>query len=120
MSCLDKFGEFIAKARDEAIGFHETMRQGGWRMPAYLPLQEALMEVPPEQQEAIERCVVAAVDDTIDKLFIAVQAAHDRGEGIEIRVNGENVAQVSGKLPDEPHGESGWYARFSKYPPSKG
>ena len=53
-----------------------------------------------------------------DFLF-ALQEAHDLERGIEVLVDGKNVAELSDGLQGEPCGGEGWIAKFARYPSSE-
>ena len=118
MSTLDKFGEFVVvNLRDLAIEQHDIMATGGWRTPSLQPLQNALASLSEDHRLIVRRCVVKVLDNATHNILHALQVAHDLDEGIEVLVDGENVAELSGMLQGEPLGENGWVARFGKYPP---
>ena len=58
------------------------------------------------------------MDVALHDLLFALQEAHDLQQGIELLVDGVNVAGLSGMLQGEPLGPDGLIARFGEYPPS--
>jgi len=117
MDPLDKFGEFvITKLRDRAIEQHLRMQEGHWKSPAIQELQREVVALSPEQKELLRHVVVDVVDTALHDLLFAIQEAHDTDAGIEVTVDGENVAEVSGMLQGEHLGEDGWITKFSRYP----
>lgn len=117
MSALEKFGQFIVQAlRDKAIDQHLLMQQGRWKSPAIQELQRALAGLPPAEKELMLKAVVDVVDTALHDFLFALQDSHDRGLGIEVLVDGENVADASGMLHGEHLGEDGWIAKFSRFP----
>ena len=119
MGPLDKFGKFItANLRDKAIEQNEMLLKGAWKGKAIQSLQSRLTMLPETEKQLIREMVADLVDIAMHDVLCAIQEAHDRELGIEVVVDGENVAQQSGMLHGEHLGEGGWVARFSKYPPS--
>ena len=49
------------------------------------------------------------------ELLFAIQDAHDRELGIEVSVDGENVAEKSGMLHGEHLGEGGWIDKYGRF-----
>jgi hypothetical protein len=116
MSSLEKFGKFIVENfRDRAIEQHMTMQAGRLRSPTIQKLQADLLALSVEQRKLVLQIVTDAVDVATHDILLAIQDAHDRHLGIEITVDGANVAKASGMLQGEPLGEKGWIERFSKY-----
>lgn len=117
MSGLEKFGQFIIQAlRDKAIDQHLLMQQGHWKAPAVQELQRAVTALPPAQKELMLKVVVDVVDVALHDFLFALQDSHDRGLGIEVLAEGENVAEASGMLHGEHLGEDGWIAKYSRFP----
>ena len=117
MNSLEKFGRLVIETiRDKPIHHHILMQQGHWKTPAVQELQRALASLPPEQKELMLKAVTDAVDTALHYFLMALQEAHDREQGIEVRVDGENIAERSGMLHGEHFGEEGWIAKFSKFP----
>jgi hypothetical protein len=118
MAALDKFGQFIvAKLRDRAFEQYEILEKGGWKTPSLQSLQDALGSLEAEQKNVVRRCVFDAIDTALHDVLVAFQEAHDLEMGIEVLVDGENVAELSGMLHGELFGEEGWIVRYSGYPP---
>jgi hypothetical protein len=59
--------------------------------------------------------VVDAIDTAMHDFLFALQDAHDRELGVEILVDGRNVAEESGMLNGEQLGEGGWIEKYSRY-----
>ena len=118
MTALDKFGKFIvSRRRDKVIEQYEVLEEGGLRSPAVQALQNALGKLTAEEKQIVKQCVIDTLDTALHDTLCAFQESHDLADGIEIVVDGENVAELSGMLHSELFGEQGWYARFSEYPP---
>lgn len=115
MSGLDRLGELImCSMRDQAIDKVEGLLVGHWKAPSSQSLQNELRDLPEEYRDLVRRCVVAAVDTGIhDFLFALHQACED--DELELRVDGESIADLSDGLQAEPFGDDGWQARFSKH-----
>jgi hypothetical protein len=117
MTPLEKFGEFmISSLRDKALLQNTMLLDGQLRGRAIQFLQKRVQSLPAEQKEIIRQIVIDAVDTALHDLLFAFQDSHDRNLGIEVFVEGANVAELSGMLHGEPLGEKGWIKRFSSFP----
>jgi len=116
MDDLSKFGKFIVQnLRDRAIEQHLMMQSGRFRGARAQALQSRLATMKPEDRETVRELMEDAIDTALHDLLFALQDSHDRSLGIEVLVNGENVAERSGALQSEPLGDEGWIARFSRF-----
>lgn len=116
MKPLDKFGEFVVhNLRDVAIGQHRKLQAGGLRAPSIQRLQSAVASLPDDTKHLLLDCVTEAIDIATHDFLFALQDAHDRKLGIELLVDGTNVAAASDGLQGEPCGERGWISKFSEY-----
>jgi hypothetical protein len=52
----------------------------------------------------------------IHDFLMALGESLFRKQGIQVNVDGKDVAELSDGLEGEPHGAQGWIARFSKHP----
>ncbi len=117
MDALDKFGEFlIANLRDKALRQNQMLLSGALKAKVLQSMQQRLGNLPAEQKDLLREVVVDLVDTATHDLLLAIQDAHDRELGIEVFVDGKNVATVSGMLQGEHLGEGGWIERFSEFP----
>ena len=118
MSPLDKFGKFIVnRLRDAAMDRCFWLQSARLREPVVQQLQEDLQNMTPQQKDMLTRCVMRVVDGALHEVLCGIQESHDVGQGIEVLVDGDNIAQLSGMLHGNILGPEGWIARFSKYPP---
>jgi hypothetical protein len=114
MKPVDKFGEFIVRnLRDKALEQHAMLQRGELRGARIQEIQQALASFTPEQRAVVSRIVTDVIDTATHDLLFALQDAHDRQLGIEVLVDGANVAEESGMLQGEPLGDRGWVQRFS-------
>lgn len=114
---LDKFGELLVRnLRDKAIEQHDMLLAGALRGKQIQSLQQRVAAVSPELRSLLREVVVDALDVALHDVLFALQDAHDRGVGVEVLVDGTNVAEGGGMLQGEPLGPDGWVARFSRYP----
>lgn len=114
---LSKLGELLIHSlRDKSVEQHEMLLAGKLRGKKIQPLQARVSALSPEQKELLRDVVVDTLDVALHDFLFALQDAHDRGVGIELLVDGSNVAELSGMLQGEPLGPDGWIARFSKFP----
>ena len=116
MSALDKFGKFLVEnLRDKAIEQHVMLLQGQLRGATIQKLQQQVRSLPEEQKQLLRKVVVDVIDTAMHDLLFAFQDSHDRGLGIEVSVDGENVAEKSGMLHGEHLGEEGWIEKYSRF-----
>lgn len=116
---VDRFGRLVVtRLRDAAITHHDLAVKRHWKAPALQNLQSDLAALSPEQRQVVRRCVIDALDTGMHDFLFALQEMH--GHGVEILVDGENVAALSDGLHGESFSEDGWIARFGKYPEGTG
>jgi len=116
MTPLEKFGEFVMRnLRDRAIDQHVKLQAGKWRGPAIQELQAAVSVLPEDTKRLLLRCIVDTIDTATHDFLFALQDSHDRQLGVEVIVDGANVADVSDGLQGEPYGNKGWIERYSEY-----
>ena len=116
MKGLDKFGAFIVQnVRDKALEQSKMLFEGRLQAKAIADLQAEIAALPDHQKRLLARVVRDVIDTALHDLLFSLQDAHDRKLGIEVFVDGENVAELSGMLNGEHLGEGGWIERFSQY-----
>ena len=116
MSALDSFGKFlVANLRDKALEQNAMLLEGTWKGKTIQTLQSRIADLPDGQKSLLREMVVDLIDTAMHDLLFAIQDAHDRDLGLEVLVDGENVADASGMLQGEHLGEGGWIQRFSKF-----
>jgi hypothetical protein len=109
---LDKFGEFLMKKyRDKGIFKADGLLSNYWKAPALKEMQDALAELSESQKQLVRKVVEEVLDSAMHDFLFAVT----ENEDIQIRVDGENVAELSDGLHGESYGENGWIAKYSKY-----
>lgn len=79
-------------------------------------LQSKILLLSEEERLLIKEVVVDAIDVAIHDLLFAIQEAFDQKDGIDVIVDGKNVAAESGMLQGEPLGAEGWIEKFSQFP----
>jgi len=113
---VDKFGKFmIYRLRDNAIEHFDGLANQYWKAPALLKLQADLATLTDQQREIVRRCVISAIDHGLHDFLFGLVEAHDFDEGIEVVVDGQNVAELSDGLHGEQFTEDGWIAKFGAY-----
>jgi hypothetical protein len=116
MNPLDKFGKFMVEnLRDRALEQNQMLLNGDLRGQNIQELQSRIASLPAEQRELIARLAKDLIDTAMHDILYAFQDAHDRDLGIEVTVDGANVADESGMLNGEHLGSNGWIDRFSKF-----
>lgn len=113
---LEKFGEFVVtQLWNNALEHHELLSKKHWKTPALQGLQESLASLNDEQKEIVRRCVVNALGVGMHDLLFALQEAHDLEQGIDVVVDGSNIAECSDGLHGELYGDNGWLAKYGRY-----
>lgn len=113
---VDKFGEFIiTRLRDHSIDHFNGLAEGLWKAPALQELQADLATLNEEQMHIVRRCVLSTVDAGLHDLLSGLVEAHEEEEGIEVFVDGENIAELSDGLNGEQFSDKGWIAKFGAY-----
>lgn len=116
MNSLDKFGQFIVtNLRDKAIEQYLMLERGELRGKAIQELQAKVASLSQDQKEIIRKVVIDVIDTAMHDLLFALQDAHDRNLGVEVIVDGRNVAAESGMLHGEHLGAGGWIERYSRF-----
>lgn len=113
---LDKFGEFLMKNfRDNAIYKINTLFEGSAKAPAYQDLQNSLKSFNEEEKEILKKAFTISLDSGLHDFLFSLQESTDNHEGIELLVNGSNVAKQSDGLQGELFTEDGWLSKYSAY-----
>jgi hypothetical protein len=113
---LDRFGELLVKSfRDKAIEQNEMLLNGQLKGKAVQLLQARVGELSSAQKDVVRDVVKDLLDVALHDFLFALQDAHDRKLGIEVIVDGENVAELSEMLNGEVLGPDGWVERFSSH-----
>lgn len=113
---VDKFGEFIiTRFRDRSIDYFDALAEGLWKAPALKEIQADLATLTEEQRALVRRCVISTLDNGLHDLLFAFVEAHDCEEGIDVIVDGQNVAELSDGLNGEQFSDQGWIAKFGSY-----
>jgi hypothetical protein len=108
MTPLQKFGKFVVeKIWDEPIEHHLLMQNSHWNSPEVQELQGAIVALPGDQKALTLKAVRYAVYTSLHYLLHGLQEAHDLHQGIEVLVDGKNVAELSDMLHGEFFGEDG-------------
>ena len=116
MKPLDKFGQFlVANLRDQSIQFTDMLIEGLWKAPDLTQLQNSVGLLSSEQKQLVRRVVIESLDHGIHDFLFALQESNDFKMGINVVVDGKNIADLSDGLHGESFSEDGWNARFSKY-----
>lgn len=117
MNPIDIFGKMLVeKFRDDAISYFEGLLHD--KAPIDVKqlsthLSGALSE---EQKQFLLSACADAVNVGMHNFLFALQIAHDLDQGIEVFVDGKNIAKESDGLQGEPWGEEGWIKKFSRFP----
>lgn len=117
LSPLDKFGKLIVQSlRDRALEQNEMLLRGQLKGLPMQHLQERIAKLSPDEKALIHDVVVDLLDTALHDVLFSIQEAHDSNSGIEILVDGQNVAEISGMLNGELLGPDGWISKFSRFP----
>lgn len=117
MNPVDTFGKvLIEKFRDDGMRYFDNLLQGRAPIDAR-QLSTRLSEMFTEEQKQLLLSAFAdAIDVSMHDFLFALQVAHDFNEGIEVLVDGKNIAKESDDLQGEPWGDYGWIKKFSAFP----
>jgi hypothetical protein len=114
---LDKFGMVVVENFfDRSVDNYLLLRDGRLKAKSELHLQNEFSKLSAETISLVDVVVLRLLTGAVHDILFAVQDAHDRGLGLELRVDGVDVAKESGMLHGECVGETGWIARFSRHP----
>lgn len=101
---------------DRSVDNYLLLRDGRLKAKSELHLQSEFSKLSAETISLVDAVVLRLLTGAVHDILFAVQDAHDRGLGLELRVDGVDVAKESGMLHGECVGETGWIARFSRHP----
>ena len=114
---LDRFGEIVSiDLRDAALRRAEAVLRVQSKAPGLQALQDQLASLSPAQTTAVLALVRSSVECGIHDFLFKLQELTDLDQGIAVLVDGVNVAAASDGLQGEPYSDTGWYARFSRFP----
>lgn len=114
----ERFGEFvIGKLRDRPLSFFEAVLVGRMKSDRVQALGTALAALTEEQQGVVRRSVRLVLDHAIHDFLFSLGESHNLETGIEVLLDGENIAEQSDGLAGELFGENGWFAKYSKHGP---
>jgi len=85
------------------------------KAPALQNLQESLQQFSAEQRTLIKDLVDELATTSMHALLFSLQEISDLDEGIEIWVEGKNIAELSDGLHGEIFSDEGWIKRFSRH-----
>lgn len=115
MSALDEFGQFVVlHLFDNALVQMELLLRGQIREPDAQLLQERVRRLDRDAVETLRKIVADTLVVALHDLLFAIQESHDNQTGLEIMVNGVNVAEATDGLQGELLGSDGWIQRFSR------
>jgi len=113
---VDKFGSLVVRQlRDNSIEHFDRLSTNQHKAPSLLELQQQLAALPAEAQAVVRKCVVSCIDTGLHDLLFALVESHDTDDGIDVVVDGTNVAEASDGLHGEQFTDDGWIARFGTY-----
>lgn len=112
---VDKFGELvIVPARDNTYEFFDFAVKRHWKGPAFQSRQNELASLDPATIAMIRVWVHECVDHALATVLHRLDEATDL-HGLQVLMDGDNVAKLSDGFSAEPYSDRGWYARFSKF-----
>ncbi len=113
MDKLDKFGEFLVKNfYNKTINQQELLLKGQLRGKNIQRLQDKISSMSEDQRVIVREVIIDSLNVAMHDLLFAIQDAHDRELGIEVLVDGVNVAEQSKMLNGEHLGDEGWIKRY--------
>jgi hypothetical protein len=116
---LDKFGAFIVKnLRDQALDDLEMLLRGAWKSPITQDMQRRLGLLTNDQKQLVREVADRIITTGMHDFLFALQEASDADQGLEVQVDGSNIASLSDGLHGEIFSDEGWIAKHSKFPRS--
>ncbi len=116
MDPIEKFGQFVIKNfRDRAIEQSNMLLEGRLKSPDLQEVQSRIAQLEDNQKELIRETLRDTIDTALHDILFAFQEAYDLDQGIEVLVDGENVAAVSGMLNGEIFGPENWIEKYSEF-----
>lgn len=117
MKPQDRFGKLIVESiRDSSLEYLQTMFDGEWKAPDLQPLQARVSSLNPDLKALVFELADDLLTHAMHDFLFAIQESHDGGTGIEVVVDGNEIAAQSDGLHGEIFGKDGWIVRFSKFP----
>lgn len=116
MKELDKFGKiFVQGTRDTMLEELERLFARQAKAPALQDLQESLQSFSDAERNVIRELVDELAITSMHAFLFSLQESSDLDEGIELRVDGQEIAKISDGLHGEIFTDEGWIKRFSRY-----
>ncbi len=113
---LDIFGKFLmSNLRDNSISYFNTLFEGGSKAPALQELQNSLKSLKEEEKEIFKKAFINSLDTGLHDFLFALHESTENSEGIELIVNGNNIAELSDGLQGELFTEDGWLSKYSAF-----
>jgi len=113
---LDIFGKFLMKHfRDNALYNLNALIEGKQKAPSLQQLQASLASLGEVEIEILKKACMDSLDSGIHDFLFALQESTDNEVGVEVIVNGENIAKLSDGLQGELFTEDGWFSKYSEY-----
>ena len=113
---LDIFGKFLMKHfRDNALYKLNALIEGKQKAPSLQQLQASLESLGEEEKEILKQACMESLDSGLHDFLFALQESIDNEEGVEVIVNGKNIAKLSDGLQGELFTEDGWFSKYSEY-----
>lgn len=120
MQPIDKFGKLIVeKLRDQSLEYLQGIFDKKWKAPDLQPLQNKVSNLNPDLKALVFELAVDLLTHAMHDFLFAIQECHDGEMGIEVVVDGQQIAKQSDGLHAEIFGDGGWIVRFSKFPADK-
>lgn len=113
---LDRFGEFVIENLfDQGISKFQRLSNGEMKTPSLKTLQEELKSFNEKELEIIQKLVIEVMTSSTHDLLFAIQESAELDDGIQIKVNNKNVAELSDGLHGEIFTEKGWIKKYSVF-----
>jgi len=111
---LERIGKFLmTNFRDSALSSLDTLTSNNAKAPSLQKLQLEISNLSEEQKEILRRVCTHVLDSGLHDFLFAIQEASENNEGIEILVDGEDIAKKSDGLQGELYSEDGWIHKYS-------
>ena len=116
IEALDSFGKiFTAKSRDDAYEYLLKVIDGRLKSKEDIELSEEINHLNSNQIEILKKTVLSVLDVSLHHFLWMIEQSD--GFDLVAIIEGKSLSlkEISDGLCGEPHGENGWFAKYSKY-----
>jgi hypothetical protein len=113
MNKLEVFGKLISEdLRDSALNHYLDIEAGWSSSPENRELHEKLSVLGDNHKSLVRKLITDSIDAGIHDFLFALE---EKKNGIEVIIEGENIAKLSDGLQGEPFSGDGWFEKYSQH-----